>query len=271
MALNPNEPQYVPVEENGQEVEPAPTPIRDLCGVMGLLDLEDKKMASASIVAPEEMPEAGGIVFGDLIPEYDAHGNLAMNVGRISVTARDHSPSLALGNFLLTLASLEEQGIAIHFPQAPMQMARPTSPALRPAPDAGGYSGINPTPKPVAQQTPGQQQVATSEGIFTTTIVKVILKPLADGKIEMHLFEKAAFQYPFVKTFGMSREDVIKNLNTAGVDGEAMVKVVTTSPQTFTTAEGIGLAWREGKSMVKDPTKHYKNFVGLYDLAQGWV
>jgi hypothetical protein len=148
-----------------------------------------------------------------------------------------------------------------------MKMSQPTHAATtelrRPKTDASGA--------PAAPATVPAAQKPSSEGVFTTTILKLVIKPLAGDKVELGFFEKAAFQYPFLKTFAISRTDAVKHLSEAGIDGAAMLKMVATDPQSFTTADGIGLAWREGKAQIKDPTKHYKNFVGLFDLSVGWV
>ena len=49
------------------------------------------------------------------------------------------------------------------------------------------------------------------------------------------------------------------------------IALVKDKEQSFATENGIGLAWKEGAPMKTKPDKRYKNFVGLYDLEQGWV
>lgn len=271
---DPKELKYVPVEEGPEEpIEVAPIPtIRNLCINAGILEDGQPAVNSINPDAINSLPEAGGIVFADLIPEIDDNGQLSMALGRISITARDVLATNALNHFLLTLANLEEIGVAIKFQNAPKQMVkRPESDA--PAPNQMGKAKVSqPTLAPKAPAPQAENFLGpTAEGVYMTTITKVTINPLAGEKVELALFEKKGYQYPFLKTFPLTRQEALKHLNDAGVDGEAMLKVVKDAPQSFSSESGIGLAWREGKPMVKNPEKHYKNFVGLFDLAVGWV
>lgn len=289
----PPEPQYVDVDQAfpEQPLGGSKDPQTILQTILTKAELLDPKKLNPT----EGLPESGGVIFADLVPEIGPDGALTLNVNKFGITSRAGDPASAVENFLLVLASLEGMGVKFKFPTPPQQApqgkpmaakptapvaTKPAAPAAKPATPAkaAAPAAVKPAtpaqPKPVAPATPPPPEEPPAPGnsgeVFYQTITKVVINPLVGGKFEIKCFEKPGFQYEFLKSYPMERADAVKHLMAAGWDGEAMCDMAATAPQAFQEPKGIGLAWRFGGPQKKDPTKHYKNFVGLYDLATGW-